>query len=130
MHSRLPHLSQLLRASVLALLVLGLMIKPVLAQLSELHAAEHALAVAADAHGDDHDHSADDTGDGGSPEEDDHAIGAHGLMHQSGGSITLIGLVPSISVPMVYARMPDLPIHDAIGVPHEVLSSPFRPPIA
>jgi hypothetical protein len=130
MHSHLPRLSRLLRASFLALLVLGLIIKPVLTQLSELHVAEHAMAVAAaDAH--DHDHDSDgDTEDGRNPDRDDHATGAHGLMHQSGGSTTLTGLVPSISVPMVYARMPDLPIPDAIGVPHEVPSSPFRPPIA
>ena len=129
MHSHLPRLSRLLRASFLALLVLGLMIKPVLAQLSELHVAEHAMAVTADAHDHGHD-SGSDTDNGGSPEEDDHATGAHGLMHQSGGSTTLTVPFASISVPMVYARMPDLPIPDAIGVPHEVLSSPFRPPIA
>ena len=111
----------------MALLVLGLMIKPVLVQLSEFHGAEHAVAVA-DAH--EHDHGAGDTDDGGDPDQDDHASGAHGLMHQSGGPTTLTGLVASMSVPMIYARMPDLPIPDAIGVPHEVPSSPFRPPIA
>lgn len=128
MYFHSPKLYRLLRASFLALLVLGLMIKPVLAQLSALHAAEHAVAVAADAHG--HDHGADGTDDDGDPEQDDHTNGAHGLMHQSGGSTTLTGLAASMFVPMVYARMPDLPIPDAIGVPHEVPSSPFRPPIA
>ncbi len=128
MLSHLPRLFRLLRASFLALLVLGLMIKPILGQLSALHAAEHAVAVAADAHG--HDHGVDGTGEGRDPEQDDHTSGAHGLMHQSGGSTTLTGLAASMSVPMVYARMPDLPIPDAIGVPHEVPSSPFRPPIA
>ena len=123
--SNFPCLSRLLRASVLALLVLGLMIKPVLSQISELHAAEHA--VAADVHG--HDHGADSTDDGGDPEQDDHTSGAHCLMHQVGGSTTLTGLAASMFVPMIYARMPDLPIPDAISVPHDVPSSPFRPPI-
>ena len=127
MHSHLPRLPRLLRASCLALLVLGLMIKPVLAELGEFHAAEHT--VAADAHGHGHDSDGDTEG-GCSPDRDDHATGAHGLMHQSGGSTTLTGLVHGMSVPRVYARMPDLPIPDAIGVPHEVPSSPFRPPIA
>ena len=126
MHFHSPKLRRLFRASFLALLVLGLMINPVLAQLGEFHAAEHA--VAADAHG--HDHRADGTNDGDDPEQDDHTSGSHGLMHQNGGSTTLTGLVASMSVPMVYTRMPDLPIPDAIGIPQEVPSSPFRPPIA
>ncbi len=129
MRSHLPRLSTLLRVGFLTLLVLGLMIQPLLAQLGELHAAEHAMAVAADEH--DHDHDAEgDTEDGSNPDQDDHATGAHCLMHQSGGFTTLTGLVSSISVPMLYARMPDLPIPDAIGVPHEAPSSPFRPLIA
>ena len=129
MRPHLSRLSRLLRTSVLALLVLGLMIKSVLAQLSELHAAEHAMAVTADAHG--HGHGfAGDSDEGLILILGGHTIGAHGLMHQSDGSTTLTGLVLSMSVPMVYVRMPDLPIPDTIGVPHEVPSSPFRPPIA
>lgn len=126
-----PKLLRVLRASFLVLLVLGLMVKPVLVQLSGLHAVEHAVAAAADDHG--HDPSAehdDHTDDGDTAEGDDHAAGAHGLLHQSGGSTTLTGLVASMSVPMLYARMPDLPIPDAIRVAREVPSTPFRPPIA
>ncbi len=135
MHSHLPRLSKFLRTSFLALLVLGLMIQPLLAQLGELHAAEHAMLVATDAHGHDHDADSDhdayiDSEDGRNPDQDDHATGAHGLMHQSGGFTTLTGLVSSMSVPKLYARMPDLPIPDAIGVRNAVPSSPFRPPIA
>jgi hypothetical protein len=127
MHAHSPTLYRLSRVCLLALLVLGMMIEPVLAQLSELHAAEHATEVTADVH--DHGHETGDTHHGGDPEQDDHASGTHGLMHQSGGCSTLTGPVAGMSVPEVYARTPDLPIPDTIGVPHAVPSSPFRPPI-
>ncbi len=80
-----------------------------------------------------HDHGAGDahgSGDLGDPDQDGHATGAHSLMHQSGGPTMLTQLVASISVPMIYAPMPDLPIPDANGIPYDVSSIPFRPPIA
>ncbi|MEQ1511493.1 MAG: hypothetical protein ABL934_02310 [Lysobacteraceae bacterium] len=120
----MTELSRALHASFLALLVLGLMIAPVLTQLGELHAAEHA-EFAADPH--DHDHGADHEDD---PDRDDHNAGAHGLLHFTCGAGSLTNLVATISIQMAYGRMPMLQHPDASGVPHQLLSPPFRPPIA
>lgn len=130
MRSRLPSFVHVLRASFLALLVLGLMIKPVLAQLSELHGIEHAIAAASEGfdHDHDHEHDSDDTDAGVDPESD--LTDTHSLMHQCSGATSMIGLLPSFSLAMSYARLPELPLPNAIGVPHTIASNPFRPPIA
>lgn len=139
MHSHLPRLIRALRASFLAVLVLGLMIKPVLAQLSDLHAVEHSVATAIDAHGHDHgesnhghgdDHRLNDVGADQRGDGDEHSTGAHGLMHQSSGSTTLTGLVPALSVPVVFAHMPDLPLPASARISSQFPTNPFRPPIA
>lgn len=132
MHSHLPRLSRLLRASFLAMLVLGLVIQPVVAQLSDLHAVEHAAAAIAE-HG--HDHGpgnvnlADTHGDE-APGQDDHSAGSHGLMHQAGGSSTLTASALALSVPSVYAPAADLPMPASARIPQQSPTNPFRPPIA
>ncbi len=124
MNSHLHRLLEVLRASFLALLVLGLMITPVLTQLGELHAAEHA-ELAADLR--DHEHGADHEDD---PDRDDNNAGAHSLLHFTCGASSLTNVVAAISIQMAYGRMPMLRQPDASGVPHQSLSPPFRPPIA
>ncbi len=136
MHSHLPRLSRLLRASFMAMLLLGLVVKPVMAQLSDLHAVEHAVAgIAGHGNGHDHDHGSAQgepaaVGDEDASDHGDHTAGEHGLMHQSGGSTTLIGLVPTLSVPMAFALFPDLPLSMSARIPGQTLTNPFRPPIA
>lgn len=139
-----PHLARverLLRASLLAMLVLGLMIHPVLSGLSELHASEHALALErhaddfadsrTDSHGDLHGHMPhhdrmphpDDT-----TPTDDHASGSHGLMHQPCGhaSLDLVGAIGIPSAVRLTANPPD-PVRS--GRPQPPPSTLFRPPI-
>ncbi len=139
MHSHSSRLFRLLRASMLVMLVLGLMIGPVLSQLGDLHAVEHSFASTADAHGHDHrddeggrghrhDHSANDTDVDGKGK--DHSAGAHALMHQSGIATTLTGLTPALTVPTAFGRMPDLPLPSSARIPRQNLTTPFRPPIA
>lgn len=113
----------LLRTSFLVLLVLGLLIKPVLNTIGELHAIEHAQLADADGHGHDHDRDQDDE-----PGQD-HTKGAHGLMHQAN-----VGAAADISpalalLPHVPATRA-LPLSGAAAVPAQYLSTPFRPPIA
>jgi hypothetical protein len=132
MRSHLPRLSRLLRASFMAVLLLGLIIQPVTAQLTNLHAVEHAAAALAE-HGHDHgpgDVDLTDAGGEDGPGQDEHAAGAHGLMHQCGGSTTLTSLVPTLSVPIAFARMQDLPLPASARIPRQSLTTPFRPPIA
>lgn len=129
MRSHLAQVKRLLRASLLALLVLGLMIRPVLSGLSETHAAEHAMAIweHADGHGHPHDHTPDPHADDHTPSED-HASGTHGLMHQPGGHSTL-ELTVGIEVPPASRHTQSLPNPARPGLPQQAPSNPFRPPI-
>ena len=118
---RSSHNRSLLQACAFALLLLGLLCEPILDFVGELHAVEHAaLASHVGDHGDDH---------GNNGEEEGHAVGGHGLMHQySGGAgsippvhpVIAMGLIPSATLPAVEASPP-------IG---SILTLPFRPPIA
>ena len=130
MRSHLAQTKRLLRASLLALLVLGLMIRPMLTSLSETHAAEHAMGVDehADGHGHPHDHTQDPHPDDDA-QGDDHTSGIHGLMHQSGGHSTL-ELAVGIEIPPAPRHIQSLPNLAQSGLPQQPPSSPFRPPIA
>ncbi|HEY1137034.1 MAG TPA: hypothetical protein VGE64_06045 [Xanthomonadaceae bacterium] len=130
MRSHLSQAKRLLRASLLALLVLGLMIRPVLSGLSETHAAEHAMAIGehADDHGHPHDHAPNSHADDDAADED-HTSGTHGLMHQPGGHTTL-ELAVEISVPPAPRHALLLPDLARTGLPQQPPSTPFRPPIA
>lgn len=112
-----------LRASLLVLLVLGVMIRPVLNQVGDLHAAGHATFVAGD-HG--HDHSDDDHDPDTYP---DHTKGAHGLMHQADTG-TSAGIWVSWALPPALLLTSVLPMPDSASVHPQQPSSPFRPPIA
>ncbi len=131
-----------LRVGLLTLLVLGLMIRPVLSGLSDMHAADHAIA--ADAQGTDHGHGHDDNhsddhsgdhrhdpapqpDDGGTGE--DHASGLHGLMHQAGGW-TSAELAYDLQIPPALHRDAGPPNPAGSGQPQQSPFHPFRPPIA
>lgn len=123
--TRLP-LQVLLRATLLAMLVLGVMVRPTLNLVGELHAVQHAaLAAAGDLDhqddGEEHDESGHHDGD--------HAQGSHGLLHQADAgtaasiwtSVTAMPTIPPSSL-MVMSRYAELP--------PQSIGSPFRPPIA
>lgn len=116
-------LSTFLRASLLALLVMGVALKPMLASVCEMHVLGHTLAV--QAHGHDHAES--------KPEhaiDHDHARGAHGLLHEddSGSAyadIMFVVVLPTVSFEPLLVSLPA-----ASPVPLKHISGPFRPPIA
>jgi hypothetical protein len=133
-----------LRAGLLALLLSGLMIRPVLSGLSDMHAAEHAITAEAQAaghgHADDHghdhpnDHHHDPAphhppqpDDGGAGE--DHSSGLHGLMHQAGGWTTA-ELAYGLQIPPALHRDACPPNPAGSGQPQQSPFHPFRPPIA
>ncbi|GAA4797753.1 hypothetical protein [Lysobacter hankyongensis] len=130
MRSHLARAKRFLRASLLALLVLGLMIRPVLSGLSEMHAADHAMAIGehADGHPHPEDHAPPSQADDGTPMED-HTSGTHGLMHQPGGHNTL-ELVAEIRIPSAPRAVENPPDLARSGLPLQPPSTPFRPPIA
>lgn len=110
------------------MLLLGVVCKPVLGFVGELHAVEHAiLAVDGDGHGlpdagvDDHDAGGD--GDEG------HTFGVHGLLHQAGGFASSLPAADSLLVPAL-APAEVLPRLDAFSPARSTLTLPFRPPIA
>ena len=121
---------RLLRPAFLALLVLGMVISPTLAGVSELHDMEHAAEGAG--HGA-HVHMHSDSGHHGpvDPDEADpeHASGAHGLLHQAGSvSVTLPQAAVDISVlPMAGPLLTEF---SRSHLPGDSPTNPFRPPIA
>lgn len=117
--------THLLRATLLALLVIGLLVRPVLNQLSDLHAVEHAMQDYADAQA--HGHAHPDLDFDHAPDAD-HAHGAHVLMHSGDGNASTS---PGI-VPVVLASLPlTLPLPDPHldAEPAFPPVSVFRPPI-
>lgn len=107
---------KLLRAAMLALLVLGIMVRPMLEMIGELHAVEHAALIG-------------DNDPQGNQLDPDHTMGTHGLLHQSSGNAdsTLpapLSLTAPPSTPVV------LPVHTARAPGGAYITLPFRPPIA
>ncbi|WP_457096855.1 hypothetical protein [Lysobacter sp. P5_B9] len=134
--SRLSHL----RAIGLALLALGLIIKPSMTQLNELHREQHTLS-AGKLHGHSgHDHVADHAdGSGrshvGSHRHDDqsgtkHTDGTHGLLHQAGFDGALDGIASEISLTSMLDPSMALPTAAALPPIRRHFGPPLRPPIA
>ncbi|HBK47414.1 MAG TPA: hypothetical protein DDZ67_13470 [Xanthomonadaceae bacterium] len=112
---------RLLRASLLALLVLGVMVRPVLNQVGELHQIEHMAAEVAE-HG--HAHPGQDAPD----PAPDHMKGAHGLMHQTDAGFSA-DVWPIWNLPSAVLPESVLPMAKLAAVPLQRLTTPFRPPI-
>jgi hypothetical protein len=132
---RLSHL----RAIGLALLALGLIIKPSMTQLNELHRAQHTLSAGELHRQSGHDHVADHA-DGrgrshvGSHHHDDqsgskHTDGPHGLLHQAGDG-AFAGIAIGISLTPILDPSLALPTAAALPPIQRHLGPPLRPPIA
>jgi hypothetical protein len=133
MYSPFAQAKRLLRLSLLMLLVLGLMIKPVLSGLSDTHALEHAsvLEFHADHHDHGHSHDHDDVqiDMSGDDSDEDHALGMHALMHQASAQPGA-EWAPRFDWPLMiyYAEeLGDVPYR---GITKSPPTTPFRPPIA
>lgn len=115
----------------MVLMALGLLTRPVVTAISEMHAVAHPELAAHDASEHSHGESVDvadagRTSDDGQPE---HTEGPHGLMHQSSGGAFDRGIA-ALEVPIVSGRHLLVPaVGNTARIP-ERLSSPFRPPIA
>lgn len=121
-------LGRLLHTSLLVLLVLGAMVRPMLNQISELHSTEHA--VLADADGHTHEHGQDhDPGDHDPSTDPDHTKGTHGLLHHA-DSHASAGFWTAWTHPASPPRDALLLPARTSFVPSLRLTSPFRPPIA
>lgn len=118
-------LSCLMRASLLVLLALGLLTKPVLSAVSEIHTLAHPELITADDHGHSHDVQTDDD-----ERKADHTQGSHGLMHQAGPGGAFDHSTARLDVPMAAPYAALLPAANPRPRSSARLTSPFRPPIA
>lgn len=111
-----------LRTSMLVLLALGLLVKPVVTAISEIHTANHPELAT---RGHPHEHGSEHQDDRGA----DHAQGAHGLMHQAtGGAFDQASA--RFELPAAAGADVLLPTADHRPGSQLRLTSPFRPPIA
>ncbi len=123
-----PRLFQVLRVSMLTLLVLGIAIRPVLQFVGEAHASDHRVAV--EFHGHDHGHGHGHDSEPANDPAPDHASGVHGLMHQSSGGGTFSVNTLVMSLPEVAFELLATPVPVPSRVPLQLIEGPFRPPIA
>lgn len=121
-----------LRLLLVAWVACGLLIQPVLAALSELHALEHATALDSDHH---HDHVGGDdravtlqaSPDGETPHD---LTGLHGLLHAYAGMSAVAVLdLPTLECACLNGSDPPSATPDR-GRFASHPSFPFRPPIA
>lgn len=117
------HCPNFLRASMLALLVLGLVAQPVLNHAGSLHATEHAQS--ADTAGNGHEHPG---GSGDVASEPGHPQGLHLLMHLATGGATA-DIAPTLALPPVPTVTGSVPLSSPTDVPSQHPNTPFRPPI-
>lgn len=112
-----------LRLSLLALLVLGQLARPLMEQIGEVHAAGHAVLAAGDV---DHSH---DHPDHDPAKDPDHTKGIHGLMHQ-GDAGPSAALWPTWGFATTLPPPASPPMAVTTALRPQVPNSLFRPPIA
>ena len=120
-------LQRFLRASLLTLLVLGLLAKPVVLFMCEVHSIEHARIAAADPHGIHFEGDRDDPGDNGQSGSK-HTHGANGVWQLS--VATFASVVPDLTAGIVLMPRVALPPLRATAIEPRAPTNPFRPPIA
>lgn len=125
MSRSIRQLPYFLRTSLLVLLALGLLTKPVLTAISEIHTLAHPELIAADDHGHSHDVQTDDD-----ERKADHTQGSHGLMHQAGAGGAFDHSTARLDLPMAVPNASLLPAANPRPPSQARLTSPFRPPIA
>ncbi len=121
-------LHRLLRASLLAVLVLGLVAMPVMHVMCEVHSIQHALLAAQDPHGVHFEGDKDDPGDMGQSGAK-HTHGADGIWNLGGGP-SFAPVAPVFALTLLELPHVALPPMEAPSIDPQATGSPFRPPIA
>ena len=112
-------LLRLLRTLVMGMLVLAIVGKPVLAELCNVHALSHLGSSAG---------HVDSVAEART--DQDHASGAHQLLHAFDASPAFVELFPVLTVPPSRYAAIAPPVYRALASPARSIDSPFRPPIA
>lgn len=116
------------RASLLALLVLGLVAMPVMHVMCEVHSIQHAMLASQDPHGVHFEGDKDDPGDMGQSGTK-HVHGADGIWNLGGGP-SFAPVAPVFAMTLLELPHVALPPMATSDVDPRATSSPFRPPIA
>lgn len=112
---------RLIRLSIFMLMLLSVLVRPIVIQQGELHAAEHDIAAALD-HGHSH---ASGNGDNVDPK---HASGVHSVLHQA--DVSFAGMLVSSNLNLATVSPASLlPGLHSVDEPSGHRGSPFRPPI-
>lgn len=121
-------LSVFIRVSLLALLMVGVALKPMLGSLCETHALAHVPSI----HGHQHDVAGDhDHESPASHQMDrDHAGGSHGLLHEGDQGGAYADIAVAIVIPAAPYGRTLVGTPPAAAVSQQHLTGPFRPPIA
>ena len=117
--SPLLHALRTLRTVVMGMLMLALVGKPLLAELCNVHALTHLGASS---------QHVDTVAEARS--DQDHASGAHQLLHAFDASPAYLELFPVLTVPPARFAAIAPPAYRALAPPAPRIDSPFRPPIA
>jgi hypothetical protein len=113
----------LLRASLLGLLILAVVGKPMASSMCEIHQLGHTFAALS--HTQFHDESNAER-----QMDSEHASGAHGLLHGSDNSGTYADIAPVVTLPVIRFESEPISLPTERTVPSQQIVRPFRPPIA
>lgn len=118
-----PAITAFLRTTLLLMLALGVLARPVIDQVGEMHQANHAEVAVEDHHHD---------GDANPDEAPGHEgyAGMHGVLHETCASGALGMLAHALTMPGPIERAVLLPGRHVRHLPDSPSPTPFRPPIA
>lgn len=116
-------LPTLLRASLLGLLALAVVSKPITSWMCETHQLGHTLALLSHSHF--HDDSVSER-----QLDSEHASGAHGLLHGGEHGGTYADIAAVVTLPIVRFESEPISLPTELQVPLQHVARPFRPPIA
>jgi hypothetical protein len=112
-----------LRASLLGLLLLAVVGKPMASSLCEIHQLGHTLA--ARSHVNFHSDSAAER-----QMDSEHASGAHGLLHGGDQGSTYADIAAVVTLPVVHFESVQISLPAESRMPPQQITRLFRPPIA
>jgi hypothetical protein len=121
--SSFKRLPILLRASLLGLLVLAVVGKPMASSMCEIHQLGHTLAALS--HVSFHSDSAAER-----QMDTEHAKGAHGLLHGGDQGSTYADIAAVVTLPVVHFESDQIALPAESPMPPQQITRLFRPPIA
>ena len=123
MFASFQRLPVLLRASLVALMMLAVVGKPMASSICEIHQLGHTLAALS--HVNFHSDSAAER-----QMDSEHASGAHGLLHGGDQGSTYADIAAVVTLPVVHFESDQIALPAESRIPPQQITRLFRPPIA